>query len=124
MRFGGEADSRRAAILLSLLMWRDAVRAKGMAGLVVLDGSFISGKEAPGDFDLVFSYDEATETLVRHDPEAKALTDLQACRALGYLGDVFALPASLRKISPMLSGLDMFDLDRQGTPKGVVEVVL
>ena len=124
LRFGGVADSRRAAILSSLLKWRDAVRAKGMTGLVILDGSFISAKEAPGDFDLFFLYDEATEALARNDPEARALTDYQVCRALGFRGDVFALPASLQKLSPLLGGPDMFDFDRQGTPKGVVEVMI
>ena len=95
-----------------------------MAGRILLDGSFVSSKEAPGDFDLVFSYDEGTEALARNDAEARKLIDYQACRALGFLGDVFALPASLQKSSPLLSGLDMFDFDRQGKPKGVVEVLL
>lgn len=75
LRFAGETDSRRAILLASLLAWRDAVRAKGMAGLVILDGSFISSKHTPGDFDLVFLYDEASEDLVRKDPEARQLTD-------------------------------------------------
>jgi hypothetical protein len=124
LRFGGVPGSRRAATLSSLLRWRDAARAKRMSGLVILDGSFISSKDAPGDFDLFFLYDAPTETLARNDPEARALTDYQACRALGFLGDVFALPASLQKFSPLLGGLDMFDFDRRGTPKGVVEVML
>lgn len=124
VRFGGKPNSRRADILVSLLRWRDAARARTLAGLVLLDGSFVSDKEVPGDFDLVFSYDAATETLVRADREARTLTDYQACRALGFLGDVFALPASLKTSSPALSGLDMFDFDRQGTPKGVVKVQL
>lgn len=124
LRFAGEPNSHRATVFSSLLSWRDAVRAKGMAGLIILNGSFISIKEAPGDFDLVFSYDEGTEALVRNDPEVRKLIDYQTCRALGFLGDVFALPASLQKSSPLLSGLDMFDFDRQGRPKGVIEVQL
>ncbi len=124
LRFGGGPDSQRAAILSSLLQWRDAVRAKGMAGTLVLDGSFISRKEVPGDFDLVFSYDEVTEESVREDSEARALTDYQRCREMGFLGDIFALPASLQKFSPQFSGLNMFDFDRQGIAKGVVEVIL
>jgi len=124
LRFGGEQDSRRAAVLFSLLQWRDAVRAKAMAGMVILDGSFVSRKEVPGDFDLVFLYDEAAEERVRADPEARALIDYQRCREMGFLGDIFALPASLQKFSPQLSGLSMFDFDRQGTAKGVVEVML
>lgn len=124
LRFGGGSGSRRELILNSLLKWRDAARAKGMGGRVVLDGSFVSSKEVPGDFDLVFSYDGATEALLRGDASARRLTDYQECHALGFLGDVFALPASLKQFSPALSGLDMFDLSRGGMSKGGVEVEL
>lgn len=123
-RFGGKPNSRRADILASLLRWRDAARAENLAGLIILDGSFVSGKEAPGDFDLLFSYDADTEALVRTHVEARALTDYQACHGFGFLGDVFALPAALGNSSPTLSGLDMFDFDRKGEAKGVVEVPL
>ena len=123
-RFGGEPGSRRAAILSSLLAWRDEARANGLAGLVVLNGSFISDKDAPGDFDLFFLYDEAAEARIEADFEARALTQYQSCRAMGFLGDVFALPASLGRISPLLGGTDMYDTDRRGKQKGVVEVIL
>jgi len=123
-RFGGESGSRRAAVLASLLNWRDAARTRGLAGLIILDGSFVSNKSAPGDFDLVFLYDELSEGLIKDDAEARALMDFQACRALGFQGDVFALPLSLQKVSPLLGGTDMFDTDRQGKSKGVVEVIL
>ncbi len=123
-RLGGERGSHRAAVLSSLMDWRDAARAQGLAGLIILDGSFVSDKGTPGDFDLVFLYDEISEKLVRDNAEARALTDFQACRALGFQGDVFALPLSLQRLSPLLSGMDMFDTDRQGKLKGVVEVIL
>lgn len=123
-RFGGPPGSRRAVVLSGLLGWRDAVRAKGMGGRLILDGSFISQKPAPGDFDLFFLYDGDTEALLKTDAEARALTDYQSCRAAGFQGDVFALPLSLRELSPLLGGTDMFDSDRQGISKGVVEVTL
>ncbi len=124
LRFGGRQNSRRADVLAGLLRWRNAAHAANLTGLVVLNGSFISSKEAPGDFDLVFSYNAATEALIRNSAEARALTDYQACRQLGFSEDVFALPESLKTSSPTLSGLDMFDFDRQGKSKGVVEVPL
>ena len=123
-RFGDQAGSRRAVVLLSLLQWRDEARAAGLAGLIILDGSFISRKEAPGDFDLVFLYEEASEQLLKSDSKARTLTDMQACHKAGFRGDIFALPLSLQKLSPLLGGIDMFDLNRQGQPKGVVEVIL
>lgn len=72
--FGGESGSPRVRVLSGLLAWRDALRAKGMAGLVILNGSFISGKPEPGDFDLIFVYDEDTRLLIDTDEEAKTLT--------------------------------------------------
>lgn len=123
-RFGGEPGSRRATVLSSLLAWRDAAQAKGLAGLIILNGSFISQKIAPGDFDLFFLYDRPTEDLLKEDAEARVLTDYQSCRSAGFQGDVFALPLSLRELSPLLGGADMFDLDRQRISKGVVEVTL
>ena len=48
LRFGGEPGSRRERLFLLLLQWRDAVRAKGMGGLLILNGSFISRKIDPG----------------------------------------------------------------------------
>ena len=123
-RFGGTPGSRRAEVLASLLAWRDAARASGLGGLMVLNGSFISTKEAPGDFDLFFLYDEASEARIAAEGQARDLTQYQACREAGYLGDVFALPASLARVSPLLGGADMFDTDRNGRAKGVVEVTL
>ncbi len=60
---GGEPGSVRATVLAGLLAWRDAVRAKGLSGLVILDGSFVSAKPNPGDFDLLFLFDEASESI-------------------------------------------------------------
>ncbi len=96
LRFGGEPDSRRAAVLIGLLAWRDAVRAKGMGGLLILDGSFISQKSAPGDFDCIFVYDEVTSTLLARDTEASDLlrhTTIKDC----FGGDVFVYIPSGRK---------------------------
>ena len=42
--FGGSPGSHRAVVFSSLLAWRDAVRGKGMSGLLILNGSFISQK--------------------------------------------------------------------------------
>ena len=98
LRFAGQPDSPRAVILSSLLKWRDAVRASGMAGLVILDGSFISSKETPGDFDLVFLYDEATEALVRNDAiraEANRLSSLPRPRISGRYFCVACVPAKV-----------------------------
>ena len=106
----------------NLLRWRDALRAKGMGGRLILNGSFISQKVAPGDFDCYFVYDEATEALLKHDAEAAALTDYEYCQTQGG-GDVLVFAeASVRRF-PQFCRIDGFDLDKATRqPKGVVEV--
>lgn len=76
-RFGGVPGSRRAAVLSGLLRWRDAARARGLAGLIILAGSFISQKAAPGDFDLFFLYDADAEALLKTDVEARMLCEIK-----------------------------------------------
>jgi len=65
--FGGLPDSRRAAIFAGLLAWRDAVRRKSMGGSLIIDGSFISQKAEPGDFDCIFVYNEASVKVLAQD---------------------------------------------------------
>ncbi len=52
--FGGEPNTQRRELLNRLLQWCDALRDKGMGGLLILNGSFISQKETPGDVDALF----------------------------------------------------------------------
>ena len=87
-RFGGASGSRRAAVLSGLLAWRAAVRAKGMGGLLILDGSFISQKAVPGDFDCIFVYDEASLTVLVQDGEASDLLGHTTIKER-FGGDVF-----------------------------------
>lgn len=120
--FGGETGSRRAQVFSNLLRWRDALRAKGMGGRLILNGSFTSQKPEPGDFDCYFVYDEATEALLQQDAEAKTLTDYGYCKTQGG-GDVLVFAeASVHKF-PQFCRIDGFDLDKATRlPKGVVEV--
>ena len=123
-RFGGEPGSPRAAVLSRLLAWRDAARQKGLAGRVILNGSFLSAKAEPGDFDLIFVYDERTEALVKRDKEAKALTGLLRCNER-FGGDVFGMAITNVRRFPHLCRTDGFDQDKiLRQPKGVVEVDL
>ena len=122
--FGGAADSRRRGVLNRLLAWRDAVRAKGLSGRIVLNGSFISAKESPGDFDLLFLYDEASEAIVQSDAEALALIDPMRCKA-AFGGDVFAYSTRMVKAHPQFFPTDSFDrIKFTDIQKGVLEVEL
>jgi hypothetical protein len=120
--FGGEPDSQPSHVLSLLFRWRDAVRAKGMSGRLILKGSFISQKFAPGDFDAIFVYDAATEERLKGDPEARALISYSRCRS-DWQADIFTFAEATAQRFPQMCALDMFDYEKTtGTPKGVVEV--
>jgi hypothetical protein len=122
--FGGEPGSSRRGVLSRLLAWRDAARAKGLSGRVVLNGSFISGKENPGDFDLLFLYDVASEAIVQQDADALALIDPLRCKT-AFGGDVFACSATMVAAYPQLFPTDTFDrIKFTDVQKGVLEVDL
>lgn len=107
-----------------LLAWRDAARAKGLSGLVVLDGSFVSAKPAPGDFDLIFLFDEASKRVSSADEDAKALLDNASC-VNRFGGDVWAFSAGMALSHPHFVPLDTFDRTKDTRkPKGVLEVTI
>ena len=119
---GGEPDSIRAKVFAGLLAWRDAVRAKRLSGLVILDGSFVSAKPDPGDFDLLFVYDVASEEVRDRDPKARELLDMMLCKTR-YGGDVVTFSENTARQYPQFFPLDTFDLVKVTMrPKGVLEV--
>lgn len=121
-RFAGEFGSRREQLLMLLLEWRDFVQAKGMGGLLILNGSFISHKEEPGDFDCLFIYNTVTAKIIEEDEEALELLSYDRCKAKGY-GDIFALSEIAVREYPQFCRLDMFDSDKvTKKSKGVVEI--
>ncbi len=122
--FGGEPGSTRRETLTRLLAWRDAARRRGLAGRVILNGSFISAKRNPGDFDLLFLYDAASEAVVRQDEEALGLIDPLRCKTV-YGGDVFAFSLTMVAAHPQFFPTDGFDrIKFTSVKKGVLEVDL
>jgi len=122
--FGGEPNSLRRTVWTRLLAWRDAAWVKGLSGQVVLNGSFISAKDTPGDFDLLFLYDANSEIIVQRDAEALALIDPIQCKTL-FGGDVFACSAAIAQTYPQFFATDTFDrIKFSNVKKGVVEVDL
>jgi hypothetical protein len=121
-RFGGTPRSRRNRLLRLLFEWRDSLRKKSMGGLLILDGSFISRKAEPGDFDCLFVYDAATAKVIEEDEQALDLLSYERCKARGY-GDIFALSEAAVREYPKFCHLDMFDADKVTKAfKGVVEI--
>lgn len=122
--FGGEPGSKRAQVLANLLEWRDRVRARRLAGYLILDGSFISAKPEPGDFDTIFVMDDGMETLLAQDVEAALLVNYVYCKERGW-GDIFMFSETAVRKFPLICRLDGFDHDKvTKQPKGVVEVRL
>lgn len=119
--FGGEPESQRARVFSNLLSWRNEVRNAGLFGMLILDGSFVSTKVNPGDFDAIFVCDEACEERVIQEGEAKELTDYVRCKERG-LGDIITFLESTVRRFPHFCRLDGFDMDKRGVLKGVVEV--
>jgi hypothetical protein len=52
-RFDGPPETRRAVLTQKLLALREGLRRHGVSGIMVLNGSYISAKPDPGDFDVV-----------------------------------------------------------------------
>ena len=121
-RFGGTPGSRRADVLASLLAWRDSLCANGIGGRLILNGSFVSAKEAPGDFDCIFVYNEPGSQVIQQDAQAKALLDNVYCKG-HYGGDVLAFAEASIRDFPQFCRTDSFDLNKlTRQPKGVLEV--
>lgn len=124
-RFGGDPGSPRATVMNKLKAWTGALRDKGVRGLLVLDGSFISSKRNPGDFDVLLIYDDEFEQIMEADAEAASLIDYATCKGHGF--DVLAYARSSLDAPRVLlaNPLEVWDVDgTTKTKKGVLEVQL
>ena len=111
-RFGG--NNHRARLMGGLLA---ACRNLANAGCkeLLLDGSFVTAKTMPGDYD--GAWETAGVDVERLDPVfLNAANGFAAVRAK-YLGDLF--PAS-GLAEPGVLFRDFFQTDRDGVEKGVV----
>ena len=109
--------------MMRLLLWRDRARENQLTGRLLLDGSFISTKEAPGDFDGIFIGAEGIEDILANNPEAQLLLNYLVCKEI-YGGDLlFFSEAALRKY-PHFCRIDGFDYNKNQQPKGLVELIV
>jgi hypothetical protein len=88
---------------------------------VIVDGSFVTAKELPGDWDAAFDpvgVDPARldPILIKHDDGRKAMK-------AKYLGDMFPWSAMACGASGSVYR-QFFQKDRAGRPKGIVELQL
>ncbi|WP_425305064.1 DUF6932 family protein [Bradyrhizobium erythrophlei] len=109
-------NNRRHFLLGGMQRALANLRAAGCAAAIV-DGSFVSNKEEPGDYDLAFDPVGVNGSLVdpvlrRHDDQRKAMN-------AKYFGDVFPWGA-VACTTTRLIYREFFQRDRSGVIKGVV----
>jgi hypothetical protein len=116
-RFGGTV--RRRALLVGL---RAAVEALAAAGCktVFLDGSFVTSKTEPNDYDAC--WDVTGVDADQLDPVFLDFSDGRAAQKRRYLGEFF--PAQLPEGASGRTFLEFFQRDRNAYPKGVVALDL
>jgi hypothetical protein len=97
-------------VLRVLLSWRDEARAKGISGLLLLDGSFISARDDTSDFDALLVYDDHVQELRKNDVEAEGLLNYSNRKNRGF--DLWIFSAALVRTCPEWAHLDVFGRDK------------
>jgi hypothetical protein len=115
-RFGG--NGHRSRLIGGLLAALHNLAGAGCRS-VLLDGSFVSEKELPDDYD--GAWDTKGVDPMRLDPVLLDFSNGRAAMKSKYLGELFpATPAA----TPGVIYRDFFMKDRNGVPKGVVQIDL
>jgi hypothetical protein len=115
-RFGW--TPRRQELLVRL---RAALEALAVAGCkqVYINGSFVTSKEEPGDFDGCWDVEGVNPTLL--DPVLLDFRNSRAAQKAKYGGELF-LAAQIADLAGT-TFLDFFQVDKQtGEPKGIVRL--
>lgn len=121
-RFGGEPGGKRRLLMDRLTDWRDSLRGYQISGTLILDGSFVSAKERPGDIDAIFVSDVDSMEVIATEPKAAHRLSHVRMKDSGF-GDLFYFTETAVREFPALCRLDGFDVDsRTGTSKGVLRV--
>ena len=111
---------RRAWLHLGLVRATHALRVAGCR-TIILDGSFVTAKDNPGDYDAAFDPANVDGDLL--DPILLRHADGRRAMKAKYLGDIFPWGATACSKTGS-TFLDFFQTDRSGVPKGLVEIRL
>jgi hypothetical protein len=111
-------NSHRTALMNGLLLALINLAGAG-CHLVLLDGSFVSVKPLPQDYDA--AWEPYGVDPFRLDPVLLDFTNGRAAMKAKYGGEFF--PASWHAAAGVLYR-DFFQKDRNGVPKGVVQIDL
>jgi hypothetical protein len=113
-------NTRRGELLGGLL---DALHSLKAAGCTTayLDGSFVTAKEHPGDFDAC--WESRGVDSARLDGELLDFSDARAAQKGRYGGELFPVEASAEPAGTTF--LAYFQRDREsGEPKGIIAIAL
>ena len=112
-RFG--TNKRRRELLAGLLRALQALKAAGCRRAFV-DGSFVTSKELPGDFDGCWDHEGVDFDAL--DPFLLDFNGHREAQKATFGGEMFIADAPGNRF------LDFFQLDRDGRPKGIVQIDL
>jgi hypothetical protein len=116
-RFG--SNPRRREILDGLLRALRALKAAGCSRVYV-NGSFVTSKERPGDFD--GCWDDTGVDYDLLDPVLLEFADHRAAQKAKFDGAMFVANRGADPLGTLF--LDFFQRDRDGRPKGIVQIEL
>ena len=116
-RFG--ANERRKAILAGLLRALRALKAAGCRRVFV-DGSFVTSKEMPGDFD--GCWDPADVDFDTLEPVLLDFAGHREAQKAMFEGELFIAVTPADALGTRF--LEFFQLDRDGRSKGIVQLDL
>jgi len=116
-RFGG--NPRRREILDGLLRALQALKAAGCRRAYV-DGSFVTSKELPGDFDACWDDTDVDYDLL--DPVLLDFAHHRAAEKAKFAGEMFVASWGADPMGTLF--LDFFQHDRDGRAKGIVQIDL
>jgi hypothetical protein len=115
-RFG--RNSHRSRLIAGLLAALQNLAGAGCR-IILLDGSFVTEKELPEDYDGAWDIGGVDPALL--DPVLLDFRNGRAAMKSKYLGELFPATAVA---APGVLYRDFFMKDRNGVPKGVVEIHL
>jgi hypothetical protein len=110
----------RRSILAGFLQGIQQLKAAG-CGTVYVDGSFVTAKPQPGDFDACWDVSGVDPNVL--DPVFFDFTNHRAAQKTRFLGEFF--PANLPEGNSGRTFLEFFQADKNsGDPKGIVALDL
>ena len=116
-RFG--ASAYRTTLLRGLLGALLSLKRAGCQK-IYLDGSFVTGKSFPDDFDVAWETENINEELLT--PVFLDFSNRRRSQKLAFGGEFF--PADWPADRQGRTYLEFFQTDREGSPKGIVSIDL